>query len=189
MKGTYNLPAPGRLESVRKLMNTWLLPSATRVPEDRLPALLRDQEGWRQTFPELPLGAGDSAELLVELRDELRQMVGSDDWLETLRRWFERFPPVVDVVTSAEATTVQHAPQPDSGVLRRFRGGRCGLVGTKAQCNDWKRARCAPRPQGYALRQAIAEEARCRPRTNSRPRCSAPRRRPSAPGPRHTTTR
>jgi len=116
MKGTYNLPAPGRLESVRKLMNTWLLPSATRVPEDRLPALLRDQEGWRQTFPELPLGAGDSAELLVELRDELRQMVGSDDWLETLRRWLERLPPVVDVVTSAEATTVQHAPQPDSGV-------------------------------------------------------------------------
>jgi len=116
MKGTYNLPAPGRLESVRKLMNTWLLPSATRVPEDRLPALLRDQEGWRQTFNELPLGAGDSAELLVELRDELRQMVGSDDWLETLRRWLERFPPVVDVVTSAEATTVQHAPQPDSGV-------------------------------------------------------------------------
>jgi predicted RNA-binding Zn ribbon-like protein len=116
MKGTYNLPAPGRLESVRKLMNTWLLPSATRVPEDRLPALLRDQEGWRQTFPELPLGAGDSAELLVELRDELRQMVGGDDWLETLRRWLERFPPVVDVVTSAEATTVQHAPQPDSGV-------------------------------------------------------------------------
>jgi CGNR zinc finger len=116
MKGTYNLPAPGRLETVRKLMNTWVVPSATRAPEDRLPALLRDQEAWRRSFPEVPLGADDSAELLVELRDELRQMVGSDDWLEALRRWLERFPPVVDVVTSAEATTVRHAPHPDSGV-------------------------------------------------------------------------
>ena len=73
MKGTYNLPAPGKLETVRKLMNTWVVPSATRMPEDRLPALVRDQEAWRQTFPEVPLGADDSVELLVELRDELRR--------------------------------------------------------------------------------------------------------------------
>ena len=61
MKGTYNLPAPGKLESVRKLMNTWLVPSATQIPEDRLPALLQDQEAWRREFPDLPLGAEDSA--------------------------------------------------------------------------------------------------------------------------------
>jgi hypothetical protein len=116
MKGTYNLPAPGKLETVRKLMNTWLLPTATRVPDDRLPALLRDQEVWRQTFPELPLGADDSVELLVEMRDDLRHMIDGDDWPETLRRWVERFPPMVDVVTSAEATMVRHAPHPGSGV-------------------------------------------------------------------------
>jgi hypothetical protein len=117
LKGTYNLPAPGQLEVVRQFMNTWLVPNATQMPEDRLPALVRDLEAWRQTFPEMPLGTGENVELLVELRDELRQMVGGGgDWPETLCRWLERFPPIVDVVTSAEATIVRHAPRPGSGV-------------------------------------------------------------------------
>jgi hypothetical protein len=30
--------APGQLESVRELLNTWLIPNDTRVPADRLPA-------------------------------------------------------------------------------------------------------------------------------------------------------
>jgi predicted RNA-binding Zn ribbon-like protein len=117
MKGTYNLPAPGKLESVRKLMNTWLVPNATQIPEDRLPALVRDQEAWRREFPEVPLGAGDSAELLVEMRDDLRRMLGGGSgWPESFQQWLERFPPTVDVVASADATMVRHAPHPGSGV-------------------------------------------------------------------------
>jgi hypothetical protein len=116
MKGTYNLPAPGKLESVRMLMNTWLVPSATQIPEDRLPALLRDQEAWRREFPDLLLGAEDSPELLARLRDDLRRMVGGGSgWPASFQRWLERFPPTVDVVVSGEATTVRHASAPDSG--------------------------------------------------------------------------
>jgi predicted RNA-binding Zn ribbon-like protein len=118
MKGTYNLPAPGKLESVRKLMNTWLVPNATQIPEDRLPALVRDQEAWRREFPEVPLGAGDSAELLVEMRDDLRRMLGGGSgWPESFQRWLERFPPTVDVVVSEEVTQVRHAPAPGSGAV------------------------------------------------------------------------
>jgi CGNR zinc finger len=117
VKGTYNLPAPGKLETVRQFMNTWAVPSATRVPEDRLPALLRDQEAWRCNFPELHLGVSDSAELLVTLRDDLRQTLGGGgDWPHALQRWLKRFPPAVEVVPVADATMVRHAPAPDSGI-------------------------------------------------------------------------
>ena len=117
MKGTYNLPAPGKLETVRKLMNTWLVPSATQIAEDRLPALLRDQEAWRREFPDVPLGAGDSAGVAREAaRRASPHGRWRDDWPETFQRWLERFPPMVDVVTSAEATMVRHVPAPGSGV-------------------------------------------------------------------------
>jgi predicted RNA-binding Zn ribbon-like protein len=118
VKGTYNVPAPGQLEVARKLMNTWLLPSATRAPEDRLPALLRDPNAWRQhVSAEVQVGAGDSVELLVRLRDDLRQMVdGSGDWPHDLQRWLDRFPPVVEVVPAAGTIVVRHTPAPDSGV-------------------------------------------------------------------------
>ncbi len=118
MKGTYNLPAPGELETVRKLMNTWLVPSATQIPEDRLPALLRDREAWHREFPDVPLGADDSAESIAKLRDDLRRMVGSGrGWPESFQRWLEQFPPMVDVVLSGEATEVRHAPAPGSGAV------------------------------------------------------------------------
>jgi len=117
MKGTYNLPAPGKLEVVRQLLNTWVVPNATRSPEDRLPALLRDPDAWRDTFSDVQLGAGDSIELLATLRDDLRQMLdGSGDWPHGLQRWLERFPPVVEIVPAADTTVVRHTPTPESGV-------------------------------------------------------------------------
>ena len=117
MKGTYNLPAPGKLEVVRQFMNTWLVPSATQVPEDRLPALVQDPDAWRRHFADVQLGAGDSIELLVTVREDLRQMLdGSGDWPHGLQRWLERFPPVVEVVPAADTTVVRHGPAPESGV-------------------------------------------------------------------------
>jgi predicted RNA-binding Zn ribbon-like protein len=116
LKGTYNLPAPGQLEVVRQLMNTWLVPSATRVPEDRLPTLLRDPDAWRNFF-DVQLGPTDRVELLVKLRDDLRQMLdGSGGWPHGLQRWLEQFPPIVEVVPTVDATVVRHRPASESGV-------------------------------------------------------------------------
>jgi predicted RNA-binding Zn ribbon-like protein len=116
VKGTYNLPAPGKLETVRQFMNTWLVPSATQVPEDRLPAVMQHQETWCQQFPHVPLGTSDSVELLTTLRDDLRSMLDGRAWPDRLQPWLERFPPVVDVVITAAGTTVRHAASPHAGV-------------------------------------------------------------------------
>jgi hypothetical protein len=117
VKGTYNIPAPGRLETVRQFMNTWAVPTATRRPEDRLPALLQDLDVWRQRFPDPPLGQRDSLRLLTQLRDDLLGMLGGDDLPERLQQWLERFPPAVDVTSTADGVTVRHAPAAGSGFV------------------------------------------------------------------------
>ena len=126
MKGTYNLPAPGELETVRKLMNTWLVPSATQIPEDRLPALLRDQEAWRREFPDVPLGADDSAESLAKLRDDLRRMVGGG------RRLARIIPAVAGAVPASGRSR---------GVRRGDEGATCLNSGLGGRGLDTRRHR------------------------------------------------
>lgn len=81
--------APGDLELVQRFLNTWMLPSATNVPEDHLPALLAGESLWSERFPELL--ARDGEEELLELRDDLRGILGAPEgWVERLNRWLER---------------------------------------------------------------------------------------------------
>lgn len=64
--------APGQLETVRELLNTWLIPNDTRVPTDRLPA--------------------GTPEAVRALRDDLRKVVSRkapgdevlNDWITRL---------------------------------------------------------------------------------------------------------
>jgi predicted RNA-binding Zn ribbon-like protein len=56
--------APGELERVRTLLNSWLIPNDTREPTDRFDDLAR-QDAW----PQRDVG------LIRELRDDLRRMV------------------------------------------------------------------------------------------------------------------
>jgi hypothetical protein len=56
--------APGALEEVRELLNSWLIPNDTRQPEDRFDELARRQRWTRR-----------DAALVRELRDDLRQVV------------------------------------------------------------------------------------------------------------------
>jgi predicted RNA-binding Zn ribbon-like protein len=72
--------APGALEPVRELLNSWLIPNDSRLPDDRFGQLAR-QRGW----------TGSDASLLRELRDDLRRQVESgaaDD--DCLNRWIGR---------------------------------------------------------------------------------------------------
>ncbi len=74
--------APGDLERVRALLNSWLIPNDTRVPSDDFDAYAR----------ELHLGRAD-ARVMRSLRDDLRALVEGapgaaeriDDWIEHLR--------------------------------------------------------------------------------------------------------
>ncbi len=72
--------APGALEQVRDLLNSWLIPNDSRFPEDRFDLFARER-GW----------TGPDAPLVRELRDDLRVQVESgavDD--DCLNRWIGR---------------------------------------------------------------------------------------------------
>ena len=56
--------APGALEQVRELLNSWLIPNDTRQPDDRFNELASSRR-WTKR----------DAELIRELRDDLRQVV------------------------------------------------------------------------------------------------------------------
>jgi predicted RNA-binding Zn ribbon-like protein len=79
VRGSDGLQAPGELESVRALLNSWLVPNDSRVPTDRFAELARERH-W--TRPE--------AAVVRELRDDLRQVVetgncgGLNAWVERL---------------------------------------------------------------------------------------------------------
>jgi len=60
--------APDELESVRTLLNTWLIPNDTRRPADTF-ARLAAQQGWR----------GPAARQVRRLRDDLRLAVETAD--------------------------------------------------------------------------------------------------------------
>jgi predicted RNA-binding Zn ribbon-like protein len=70
--------APGKLEQIRELLNTWLIPNDTRLPTDRLP-------------PGAPVA-------LRALRDDLRAIVSREEGPELLNDWIERLgvTPAVD---------------------------------------------------------------------------------------------
>ncbi len=72
--------APGRLEDVRTLLNSWLIPNETRVPEDRFDAYV-DERG---------IPHAERADLR-RLRDELRLVVDRSATAdEIFNRWIER---------------------------------------------------------------------------------------------------
>ena len=80
--------APDGLESVRELLNTWLIPNDTGVPTDRFDTYRRR----RRLRP-------SNAATLRELRDDLRTVVeGSTGGDEVLTGWIDRLgvTPVVD---------------------------------------------------------------------------------------------
>lgn len=72
--------APGELEHVRELLNTWLIPNDTREPADKFDDFAHERE--------LPAAARHEVQ---ELRDDLRRVVErSADADAILTAWIER---------------------------------------------------------------------------------------------------
>ena len=116
--------APGALEQVRELLNSWLIPNDSRRPDDRFDRLAQ-QRGW----------SGNDASLLRELRDDLRCQVESgvaDD--DCLNRWIGR---------------LELHPAVAGGQIRyRHRGGPAGdtlaAVVAAIATGSWKRLKACP---------------------------------------------
>lgn len=83
--------APGGLEPVRALLNSWSIQNDLhRTPLDRLDALVRDVADWRSSVGTKQLPALDELGLLRQVRTDLRAALGRShaaeltDWIELL---------------------------------------------------------------------------------------------------------
>jgi predicted RNA-binding Zn ribbon-like protein len=114
--------APGDLESIRSLLNSWLIPNDSRQPTDRFEDLAR-QHHWRE--PE--------AALIRELRDDLRHAVETTD-SGALNGWIERTgirPAVED-----DSLCYRHAAGPAGDLL--------AVVLAAISGGTWKRLKACP---------------------------------------------
>jgi CGNR zinc finger len=123
-QGSAGQIAPGALEQVRELLNTWLIPNDSRLPDDRFDDLAR-RRGW----------TGRDASLVRRLRDDLRLQVERGQVHDDgLNRWIGRLGlrPVVAV----------------GAVSYRHRGGPAGdilaVVVAAVGAGTWKRLKACP---------------------------------------------
>lgn len=101
--------APGGLETVRALLNTWQIPNETREPTDRLPEFWSDARLWKTRFTTRRPRDRADREQLAELRDDLRANLGRDLNRGVLAKWLERLPLTV-AVGSGEQQLVFASP-------------------------------------------------------------------------------
>jgi predicted RNA-binding Zn ribbon-like protein len=137
---TYNVPAPGDLEVVRALLNTWGIASATGRPADELPALLADAAFWAARLPSLPRPSGAAAAELTRLRDDLRLALAGGDTSARLNRWLARHPLVAVVGGGAEAPALRHAPGPAAGAIEHV----LAAVADAIAAGSWSRLKICP---------------------------------------------
>jgi predicted RNA-binding Zn ribbon-like protein len=90
--------APGALESVRELLNSWLIPNDSREPTDRFESLGRAQ-GW---------SAADAA-LMRSLRDDLRAAVETGR-ADGLNSWIDRLAVVLEAISAGTWKRVKACP-------------------------------------------------------------------------------
>jgi predicted RNA-binding Zn ribbon-like protein len=106
--------APGKLETVRELLNTWLIPNDTRTPTDRL-----------------PVGAGAA---MRALRDDLRSVVAREaEADEVLSEWIARLQVTPVVIGGA----VRFRGRPGAGDL-------LAIVLEAVARGEWSRLKACP---------------------------------------------
>lgn len=97
--------APGELEGVRELLNTWLIPNDTRRPTDRF-----DTYADRHHIP--PDGRG----VLRALRDDLRALVEHESASEErVTEWIGRLG--VGITVTGGGLALRHPGSPAAGML------------------------------------------------------------------------
>jgi hypothetical protein len=140
-KSSWNEPAPGELELLRRFLNTWKIPNDTRVPMDTLPGLLRDPSTWDKSFPGVPRGPGDDEDLLVRLRDDLRGALDRPQgWEETLNGWLGLYPVVARVANEAGEASVRYETYPGTG----FAGWVAAVIAQAVKEGTWGRLKACP---------------------------------------------
>ncbi len=128
--------APGRLESVRALLNTWRVPNDTRVATDLLPDLATDAQVWAAQLPSLPAPTPGQLPPLAAVRNQLRRALNDSadlgDLLATaaLRLRVEPGPPLV----------LQHQPADPASTC----DAALGIVADALSDGTWTRLKACP---------------------------------------------
>lgn len=122
--GTRDQAAPGDLEQVRELLNSWLIPNDSRTATDRFDEYARDHDVHRSDLRQLR-----------ELRDDLRAAVeGGPEAASRTKEWSTRLDlrPVIK----------------DGGIAFDHPGGAAGcmlsIVLTAAADGRWRRLKACP---------------------------------------------
>ena len=129
-ESSWNAPAPGELELVRRFLNTWTIADKTREPVDELSALLGDPAAWGERFPHAPPASENDADPLKTLRKDLREtLVASEGRVERLNGWLERYPMVAHAIEADGALSVRYEPSLEAGFAGRVLAAVAESVG------------------------------------------------------------
>ena len=116
--------APGALEQVRELLNSWLIPNDTRQPEDRFDELA-SRSSWTRR----------DAELIRELRDDLRQVVEDGaNAADNLSGWIGRLG--IQPVIAGGQITYRHDGSPAADTF--------ATVMAAISASTWARLKACP---------------------------------------------
>ena len=133
--------APGELEVVRRLLNTWSIPNDTRQPRDDLPDMVRDSRLWGRAFPGQPKVPPDSAAQLLQLRSCLRAML---DPAEGERAGFERWLKAIPVHLQGAPEGGKLGIRIVSSADRTFTGRIVAITAEAMLQGHWLRLKACP---------------------------------------------
>lgn len=130
--------APGRLEDVRRFLNTWEHLARTREDRDHLPSLATDADAWERRFKSVGRPRRDDLGQLIELRTGLRQAVEDGIDVDWLNRQIDAAR--VTVRVDGSGTRVLHVPADQPTAV----GDVLSIVVAAIAEGTWRRLKACP---------------------------------------------
>jgi predicted RNA-binding Zn ribbon-like protein len=130
--------APGRLEYVRRFLNTWEHLARTREDRDHLPSLALDEEAWKRRFPSPRRPREDELEELTALRMGLRRAVEDDLDVEWLNAQLEAAR--LTVTIDASGSAVRYVPAGEAAAVSDLLAIVVEAIGD----GTWQRLKACP---------------------------------------------
>jgi predicted RNA-binding Zn ribbon-like protein len=130
--------APGRLEHVRRFLNTWEHLARTREDRDHLPSLARDAAAWERRFPSLRRPREGEVEGLTALRTGLRGAVEDDLDVEWLNAQLQAARVTVNI--DASGSTIRYVPAGEATAVSDLLAIVVEAIGDGA----WQRLKACP---------------------------------------------
>lgn len=146
---TQTQTAPGKLEIVRKFLNTWKISHQTHLPIDSLHTFQEMQNFQKTYFPDSL--ASIEPEMLLQLRSDLRAMGGRTD-VEIIKRWLASYP--VSVTLTNEGDTDPIIAYQPAGEAHSLCTEILAVVIESIALHQWMRLKSCPDCQWFFYDQS-----------------------------------